>query len=67
MTEEKKAELPIIKSNLVTIIECIDEISAVEPDTWLLSLNYNEVIEVYHEGKITVGTVSAVSYERVEF
>lgn len=52
------AELPIMKSDLFSIIRCIDDISAVEPDTWLLSLNCDEVIELYHEGKITVGMVS---------
>lgn len=51
------AELPIIKSNLLSIIRCMDDISAVEPDTWLFSLNYDEVVELYHEGKITVGMV----------
>lgn len=51
-------DLPIIKSNLSTIIKYIDDISAVEPDTWLFSLNYNEVIEIYHEGKITVGKIN---------
>ena len=49
------AELPVIKSDLLSIIRCIDDISAVEPDTWLFSLNCNEVIELYHEGRITVG------------
>ena len=51
------AELPIIKSDLLSIIGCMDDISAVEPDTWLFSLNYDEVVELYHEGKITVGMV----------
>ena len=51
------AELPIIKSDLLSIIRCMDDISAVEPDTWLFSLNYDEVVELYHEGKITVGMV----------
>lgn len=50
-------DLPIIKSELPTIIKHIDDISAVEPDTWLLSTNYDEVIEFYHEGKITFGIV----------
>lgn len=51
-------ELPIIKSNLLSIIKCMDDISAVEPDTWLFSLSYEEVVEIYHEGKITVGMVN---------
>ena len=49
------AELPVIKSDLLSIIRCIDDISAVEPDTWLFSSNYEEVVEFYHEGRITVG------------
>lgn len=51
-------DFPIIKSDLSTIIENINDISAVEPDTWLFSLNYDEVIEIYHEGNITVGKIN---------
>ena len=51
-------ELPIIKSDLLSIIKCMDDISAVEPDTWLFSLSYEEVVEIYHEGKITLGMIN---------
>ena len=32
-----------------------EEKDAVSPDTWLFSADYDEVIEFYHEGKITLG------------
>lgn len=50
-------KLPIIKSDIVTIISNIDDVCAVEFDTWLFSVDYDEVIEFHHEGSITIGTV----------
>ena len=51
-------ELPIIKSDIVTIIRNIDDVCAVEADTWLFSVDYSEIIEFYHEGQITFGVVN---------
>lgn len=51
-------DLPIIKSDLCTITKYVDDISAVEPDTWLFSLNYEEIIEIYHDGNITIGKLN---------
>lgn len=48
-------EYPIIKSDIATIIKNIDDVCAVSPDTWLLSPDYDEVIEFHHDGKITLG------------
>lgn len=48
-------ELPIIESNLYSILNAIDDVSAVEADTWLLSSDFNEIIEFHHEGKIISG------------
>lgn len=50
-------DLPIIKSDIKTISNYIYDIVAVSPDTWLLAENYDEIIEFYHEGKVTVGQI----------
>lgn len=49
---------PIIRSDIVTIINNIYDVCAVEADTWLLSVDYSEIIEFYHEGVITFGVVN---------
>lgn len=50
-------ELPVIKSDIGTIISNIYDICAVEFDTWVFSTDYSEIIEFYHEGEITYGVV----------
>lgn len=50
-------DLPIINCDIYSIVRYLDDISAVSPDTWLFSLDFNEVIELYHDGKITVGKI----------
>lgn len=47
--------LPIIKSSLDLIVKNIDDIVAVEVDTWLISFDYNEIVEFNHEGKTIMG------------
>lgn len=47
--------VPSIRCQLSTILENIDDVLAVSFDTWLLSENTREVIEFYHEGRITYG------------
>ena len=54
------ARFPIIKSDIDKIIKNIDDVCAVSPDTWLFSANYDEVIEFYHEGKITLGHSNSI-------
>jgi len=49
--------LPIIRCGINSIIEYLDDIRAVDTDTWLLSTKYEEVIEFYHEGKIVMGEI----------
>lgn len=49
--------LPIIRCGLNSIINHLDDIRAVDADTWLFSTDYNEVIEFYHEGRITLGQI----------
>ncbi|NHM33634.1 hypothetical protein [Neobacillus terrae] len=45
---------PVIKANLKTIINAFDDLIAVSSDTYLyIPMKY--VIEVYHEGEITIG------------
>ncbi|WP_324822891.1 hypothetical protein [Sinanaerobacter sp. ZZT-01] len=49
--------LPIIRCSLNAIINHLDDIKAVEVDTWLFSTDYSEIIEFYHEGRITLGRI----------
>lgn len=51
-------ELPIIKSSIAAIVSNIEDVCAVEFDTWLFSIDYNEIIEFYHEGAITFGEIN---------
>lgn len=48
-------DLPIINCNIISIINHINDITAVEADTWLISTDYKEIIEFNHEGSITLG------------
>ena len=50
--------LPCVKSKLSHIIRYIDDIACVSFDTWIVSVDYNIVIEIYHEGEITLGILS---------
>ena len=50
--------VPCVSCQLSTILENIDDVLAVSFDTWLLSKNTQEVIEFYHEGRITYGKIS---------
>lgn len=50
--------LPCLKSVLKDIIRCIDDVTAVSFDTLVVSLDYNIIIEFYHEGEIILGILS---------
>ena len=50
-------ELPIIKCDIFTIIKNIDDVCAVEFDTWLFSVDFSEIIEFHHEGAISFGVI----------
>lgn len=52
------ANLPCLKARLKDIIRCIDDVAAVSFDTWVVSSDYNIIIEFYHEGEITLGVLS---------
>ncbi len=47
--------LPCLKSELNDIIRYIDDVTAVGFDTWVVSSEYNIVIEFHHEGDIVLG------------
>ena len=53
-----EANLPCLKIELKDIINSIDDITCVSFDTWVVSLDYNIIIELYHEGEITLGILS---------
>ena len=50
-------ELPCVSCELKSIKEHLDDVLAVSFDTWLLSEEGDEIIEFYHEGKITYGKI----------
>lgn len=47
--------LPIIKACLNDILNNIDDVTAVGPDTWLYCPKGGWIIEFYHEGEVTLG------------
>lgn len=50
-------ELPCVSCKLQSIKEHLDDVLAVSFDTWLFSEEKDEIIEFYHEGKITYGKI----------
>ncbi|WP_442601931.1 CDI toxin immunity protein [Paenibacillus sp. KN14-4R] len=51
------ARLPIVKSNLDSIFNSLDDVLAVSFDTWLYRPEDGTIIEFFHEGDITIGKV----------
>lgn len=49
--------IPIIKCNIIEILNNIDDVLAVSFDTWLISIDMKQIIEFYHEGDITLGNI----------
>ncbi len=47
--------MPCLKNALSEFIECIDDVEVVGGDFLIVSLDYNIVIEFYHEGEVMVG------------
>lgn len=45
-----RADLPIIKTKMKNILSTIDDVLAVDFDTWILFENYDKIIEFYHNG-----------------
>ncbi|MGL5152763.1 MAG: hypothetical protein ACRC7N_19580 [Clostridium sp.] len=53
-----EVNLPCLKSELKDIIRCIDDVTVVSFDTWVISSDYNIIIEFYHDGEIILGMLS---------
>ncbi|MFF2909426.1 hypothetical protein [Paenibacillus sp. NPDC057934] len=51
------ARLPIVKSNLESIIKALDDVLAVSFDTWLYRPEDGTIIEFFHEGDVTIGKI----------
>lgn len=47
--------LPIVESNLSSVINKIDDVTSVGFDTWIISPQHRYVIEFYHENEIHIG------------
>lgn len=50
-----QVDLPIIKSDLCSVLNVIYDVTAVSFDTWLFSVDEEYVIEFYHDGEIMIG------------
>ncbi|WP_054950713.1 CDI toxin immunity protein [Numidum massiliense] len=46
---------PAVKTDIVSAVKVIDDITAVSWDTFMLSPSVGYVIEFYHEGEVTIG------------
>lgn len=52
-----EVNLPIIKTDLFSVIDVIYDVTAVSFDTWLFSVDEKSIIEFYHEGEIKIGFI----------
>jgi hypothetical protein len=50
-------KIPIIESKLDKILEFFDDVEAMSPNSWLFCPSDGWVIEVYHDGEITLGFI----------
>jgi hypothetical protein len=50
-----EATKPVLESHLYTVLSHIEEVTIVSFDTWIFCPTEHYVIELYHEGDITVG------------
>lgn len=53
-----KNNVPCILCDFYEILKNINDVLAVSFNTWLLSMDYKEVIEFYHLGNITIGQIN---------
>lgn len=53
-----KDNIPCISCDFCEILKNVDDVLAVSFNTWLLSMDYKEVIEFYHLGNITIGKIN---------
>ncbi len=49
--------IPIIESNLDKLLEYFDDVEAISPNSWFYCPLDGWVVEVYHDGSITIGFV----------
>lgn len=47
--------IPVLESKLDKILEFFDDVEAMSPNTWIYCPTDGWVVEVYHEGEITIG------------
>jgi len=45
--------LPVIQTKLNNLKKCIDDVTSVAFDTWIVSEDLNKIIEYNHNGKLT--------------
>ncbi len=50
-----EATRPVLESNLYTVLSHIEEVTIVSFDTWIFCPTEHYVVELYHEGDLTVG------------
>lgn len=48
------ARLPVLESDLGSVLQVIDDVTAVSFDTWIYNPEKNFLIEFHHDGKITM-------------
>ncbi|SFT03050.1 hypothetical protein [Marininema halotolerans] len=49
-----EADTPVLKANFRTVLDVIDDVTAVSFDTWLVGRDSGYVVEYHHEGDITI-------------
>lgn len=49
--------IPVLESKLDKILEFFDDVEAVSPNSWFYCPQERWVVEVYHDGEITLGFV----------
>lgn len=50
---------PVITSKLSSILNVIDDVTAVSFNTWIFSKDKKKVVEFYHDGEIILGTTNS--------
>jgi hypothetical protein len=50
-------KIPIIESKLDKILEFFDDVEAMSPNSWFYCPSDGWVVEVYHDGEITLGFI----------
>ena len=48
-------EEPVIQTDLMNVVRNIDDVTVVGGDQWIYSSEHNYVVELFHNGEITLG------------